>query len=172
MSTSSSFVIDTYSWVEHLLGSKAGCKAKSYLESDKALTPSIVLTELRKWFLREIKAHRRTEREMQRHFEFVETLTEIVPLDTTLAVSAGETDFVMKKRTRDWPIADSGIYATVKIRAAEVVTGDPHFKGLRHHLHAIMLLHGVAGLVSFSCSCLSNRIQSSPRNPVTKAGIG
>lgn len=67
---------------------------------------------------------------MQRHFEFVETLTEIVPLDTTRAVSAGETDFVMKKRIRGRPIADSVIYATVKIRAAEVVTGDPHFKGL------------------------------------------
>ncbi len=89
-----------------------------------------MLTELRKWFLREIETNRRTEREMQRHFEFIESATEIVTLDTALAVSAGETDFVMKKRIRGWPIADSVIYATAKTRAAEVVTGDPHFKGL------------------------------------------
>ncbi len=41
MSTSSSFVIDTYAWVEYLVGSKAGSKAKGYIESGKALTPSI-----------------------------------------------------------------------------------------------------------------------------------
>ena len=134
MSTNSSFVIDTYAWVEYLVGSKAGSKAKVYIESGKALTPSIVLTELRKWFLREIEAHRRTEREMQRHFDFVDSVTEIVPLDNALAVSAGETDFVMKKRIRGWPIADSVIYATAKTRAAEVVTGDPHFKGLEDTL--------------------------------------
>jgi len=94
------------------------------------LTPSIVVTELRKWFLREIEAHRRTEREMQRYFDFVDSITEIIQLDAALAVSAGETDFVMKKRIRGWPVADSIIYATGKTRAAEVVTGDSHFKGL------------------------------------------
>lgn len=130
MSTDSNFVIDTYAWIEYLIGSKAGSNAKGYIESGKALTPSIVVTELRKWFLREIEAHRRTEREMQRYFDFVDSITEIVPLDTALAVSAGETDFVMKKRIRGWPIADSIIYATAKTHAAEVVTGDPHFKGL------------------------------------------
>lgn len=84
MSTNSSFVIDTYAWVECLLSSKAGPKAKDYIKSGKALTLTIVLTELRKWFRRKIEAHRRTEREMQKHFEFVESVTEIVPLDTAL----------------------------------------------------------------------------------------
>lgn len=127
---SSSFVIDTYTWVEYLLGSRAGAKARNYIEGGSGLTPSIVLAKLRKWYLREIEAGRRSEREMQHHFGCVESMTEIVPLDGGLALKAGETDFLMKKRIRGWPLADSVIYATARSRAAQVVSGDPHFKGL------------------------------------------
>jgi predicted nucleic acid-binding protein len=67
---------------------------------------------------------------MQLHFQFIESVTEVVLLDTSLALKAGETDFLMKKRVRNWPIADSVIYATARSRAAQVVTGDPHFRGL------------------------------------------
>jgi predicted nucleic acid-binding protein len=123
-------VIDTYAWVEYLIGSRIGTKAKDYIETGQALTPSIVLVELRKWYLREIEEGRRSEREMQLHFQFIESVTEVVLLDTSLALKAGETDFLMKKRVRNWPIADSVIYATARSRAAQVVTGDPHFRGL------------------------------------------
>lgn len=126
----SSFVIDTYAWVEYLLGSPAGARAKKYIEGGQGLTPSIVLAELRKWYLREIEAGRRSEREMHSHFAFVESVTQIVPLDAPLALKAGETDFLMKKRRKNWPLADSIIYATARSHAAPVVSGDPHFKGI------------------------------------------
>jgi predicted nucleic acid-binding protein len=67
---------------------------------------------------------------MQLHFQFTESATEVVPLDASLALKAGETDFLMKKRIRNWPIANSVIYATARSRAAQIVTGDPHFRGL------------------------------------------
>ena len=127
---SSSFVMDTYAWVEYLLGSKAGAKARSYIESGKALTPSVVLTELRRWFLREIEEGRRIEREMKAYFDFVESTAEVVSLDADLALRAGETDFMMKKRIKNWPLADSIVYATAESRAAQVVSGDPHFRDL------------------------------------------
>lgn len=130
MSTGSSFVIDTYAWVEYLLGSRKGEAARGYIEGERGLTPSVVLTELRRWFLREIEAQRRTNKEMQEDMSFVQTATSVVPLDATLALKAGETDFLMKKTVRDWPLADSIIYATARARGAQVVSGDPHFKGL------------------------------------------
>jgi len=102
-------VIDTYAWVEYLLGSKAGAKAKPFIEGGQGITPSIVLSELRKWYLKEIEAGRRSQREMQAHFTYIDSITEIVPLDATLALHAGETDFMMKKRIKGWPLADSVI---------------------------------------------------------------
>lgn len=128
-------MIDTYAWVEYLIGSEAGAKAKKYIEAAQALTPSIVLVELRKWYLKEIEAGRRSEREMQLHLAFIESRTEIVPLDAPLALQAGETDFLMKKRIRNWPIADSIVYATARARAAQLVTGDKHFQGLEEVIY-------------------------------------
>lgn len=128
-------MIDTYAWVEYLLGSKSGEKARPYIESGKGITPSIVLCELRKWYLREIEAGRRSQQEMQTHFLFVESMTEILPLDGALALQAGETDFLMKKRFKDWPLADSVIYAAAKSRLAQLVTGDPHFVTLEDVLY-------------------------------------
>ena len=123
-------MIDTYAWVEYLLGSRAGAKARAHIEGGHGLTPSIVLSELRRWYLREIEAGRRSQREMQTHFAYVESITEIVPLDAALALQAGETDFLMKKRVKDWPLADSIIYATAKSRSAQIVSGDSHFESL------------------------------------------
>jgi predicted nucleic acid-binding protein len=118
--------------VEYLLGSKTGAKARSYIEGGQGLTPSIVICELRRWYLREIEAGRRSQREMQTHFAYMESMTEIVPLDGSLALQAGETDFLMKKRVKNWPLADSIIYATAKSRSALLVSGDPHFETLEH----------------------------------------
>jgi predicted nucleic acid-binding protein len=123
-------VIDTYAWVEYLLGSKQGSKARTYIEGGRGLTPSIVLSELRRWYLREIEAGRKSQRDMQEHFTYVESVTEVVPLNAALALQSGETDFIMKKRIKDWPLADSVIYATAKSRAAKVVSGDPHFRSM------------------------------------------
>jgi len=76
------------------------------------------------------KAGRRREQEMRQVMSFVELTTEAIPLDTTLAIKAGEIYFFMKKRIKGWPMADSIIYATAQENGAKIVTGDPHFKGL------------------------------------------
>ncbi len=123
-------VIDTYAWVEYLLGSAVGARAKGHIEGRHAATPSIVVSELTRWYLREVEAGRRTNEEMTAHIEFVGSATAIVPLDRDIAHEAGELDFLMKKRIKGWPLADSVIYATAKALGARVVTGDPHFKGL------------------------------------------
>jgi len=64
------------------------------------------------------------------YFAYIESITDIVPLDRPLTMQAGETDFLMKKRVRNWPLADSVIYATAKSSSAQLVTGDPHFESL------------------------------------------
>ncbi|OLE75257.1 hypothetical protein AUG19_05920 [archaeon 13_1_20CM_2_54_9] len=127
-----SFVIDTFAWVEYLIGSTRGRSAKKYIESGKAGTPTIVLAELSKWFLREVEARRRTLVEMNNVFEFIRASTLSIDLDERLAKAAGETDFVMKKKIQDWPMADSIVYATAKAAGATVVTGDTHFKLLEN----------------------------------------
>ncbi len=130
----SSYTIDTFAWVEYLRGSRPGRAARPFIEGGRAFTPTIVLSELRKWYLRELEADRRSLQEMERHFRFVQTRTTVVPLDARLAIDAGETDLQMKKRVGDWPLADSIILATARSSGSLVVTGDPHFRGLKEAL--------------------------------------
>lgn len=123
-------VIDTYAWVEYLIGSTKGSLAKKYIEGGSAFTPSIVIVELRKWYLKEIEAGRRRDEEMHKHFDFIQSITELLPLDYSLALKTGEIHFTMKKRKKDWPLADSVVLATARDHSANIISGDPHFKNL------------------------------------------
>jgi predicted nucleic acid-binding protein len=125
-----SYVIDTFAWIEYLNGSNRGAAAREYIEDGRAATPTIVLFELVKWFLREIEADRRTPSQLNQTLEFAKARTLIVDLDERHARKAGETDFQMKKKIHNWPVADSVIYTTASTVGASVVSGDPHFKSL------------------------------------------
>ena len=125
-----SYVIDTFAWVEYFIGSQHGKIASQYIEGGKASTPTIVLTELSKWFLKEIESRRRKLADMKQAFDFINSRTLIVDLDESIARKAGETDFLMKKKIHDWPIADSIVQATALTQGARVVSGDPHFKAV------------------------------------------
>ncbi len=124
------YVIDTYAWVEYLIGSTKGALAKKYIEGGSAFTPSIVIVELRKWYLKEIEAGRRSDEEMHKHFDFIQSITELLPLNYSLALKTGEIYFTMKKRKKDWPLADSVVLASARDHSASVISGDPHFKNL------------------------------------------
>ncbi len=127
-----SYVIDTFAWIEYLIGSRRGLAAKKYIEGGKAATPTVTIAELAKWFLREIEFGRRSLEEMNQAFQYARTKTLVVDLDEPMARKAGETDFLMKKKVRNWPLADSIIYATATLASAQVVTGDPHFKSVEN----------------------------------------
>jgi predicted nucleic acid-binding protein len=132
MNMSYSYVIDTYAWVEYFSGSRRGRTAKEYIENGKSATPTIAVMELTKWFLKEIETRRRTLEEMNLALGFVRATTLLVDLDMAMARKAGETDFLMKKKVRNWPMADSIVYTTASTAGAQVVTGDLHFKPIEN----------------------------------------
>src|SRR2546422_554658 len=81
---------------------------------------------------KEIKTGRRTLEEMNLALGFVRATTLLVDLDMAMARKAGETDFLMKKKVRNWPMADSIVYTTATTAGAQVVTGDLHFKPIEN----------------------------------------
>ena len=127
-----SFVVDTFTWVEYVIGSRRGKAAKTYIESGKASTPMIVLMETCQVFLREIESGRRTLQDLNQAFDFIRTTTFVVDLDEALARKVGEADFLMKKKVRNWPMAGSMVHATAAVHGSRVVTGDPHFKSVEN----------------------------------------
>jgi len=125
-------VVDSWAWVEILKLSAAGKKAKAQLEeAGDAFTPSIVLAELARKYLREgvdpgvIGAWLRG----------ISEATEIYPIDIELSVVAAKsaTELSTKAhwgRTGGPGLGDALVLATARVVGARVITGDPHFRGL------------------------------------------
>jgi predicted nucleic acid-binding protein len=58
----------------------------------------------------------------------IEDNTALEPVDTGLAKLAGELHAELRKKIRDFGLADAFVLATARKKSAKVLTGDPHFE--------------------------------------------
>lgn len=122
------YIIDSYAWIEYFMGTKAGEKAKTIIESlDEKITPTICLAEV---YAKTIRVGGEEMAEKQR--VFIKERSIILPLDEKLAVEAAKIDAAMKRKVKGWGLADSIVYAAGLVKKAEIVTGDEHFKDLEN----------------------------------------
>jgi len=124
------YVIDSYAWIEYFRGTRAGVKARRYIEEENSATPTIVIAELSRKLLKEIEAGRETPEGRRARLEFIRASTLIVNLTEDIAILAGEIDVERKRKVKGWGLADSIILATARKSKAKVVTGDEHFRDL------------------------------------------
>lgn len=121
------YVIDSYAWLAYFMGTEAGGKAKTLIESsEEKITPTICLAEV---YGKTLKVDGKELAEKQRIF--IKEKSSLAPLDEPIAVEAAKTQCRMKKEIDGWGLADSVVYATGIIKKADVVTGDEHFKKLK-----------------------------------------
>jgi predicted nucleic acid-binding protein len=124
------YVIDAYAWIEYFKASKLGEIAKKYIESDDAVTPTIVVAEISRKLQREIELNNETHAGRLKRLEFIRAKSRIINLDFETATEAGKIDVNMKKKVKGWGLADSIILCTARNVKGKVVTGDEHFRGL------------------------------------------
>lgn len=111
--------LDTYAWVEYLLGSEKGRAVSAYLDSeDIVFTPTISLNELKVKFLRE----KVPEAYQKKSIEKVRKRSLLMPLDDEIALKAAEF------RSGGLPLVDAIIYATALRNDTNLLTGDKHFE--------------------------------------------
>jgi predicted nucleic acid-binding protein len=116
------YIIDTWAWVEYFRGSEIGSRAKSCIEDATNITPTIVLAEMSHKF----KQLGRTD--LPEKLNFIKQRSTVLPLDESTALLAGEI-------RADLPVQGMGLVdcillAVSRLYSAKVVTGDPHFRGL------------------------------------------
>lgn len=128
------YVIDAYAWIEYFKGSKPGEKVKHYVETEDAVTPTVVIAELSRKLLMEIKRGVETTEGRRAKLEFIGTSTAIVDLSRDIAELSGEIDIERKSKMKNWGLADSMILATALRSNAKVVTGDKHFSDLKNNV--------------------------------------
>jgi len=124
-------VLDSYAWIEYFLGSEAGGVVRGYLSAEETVTPSIVLAEIARKYLRE----RMEEKDVLRRLVFISANSTIAGINANLSVAAAKAYLELLEKTkreklRKPSLADGIILATGRALSAKIITGDEHFKGL------------------------------------------
>lgn len=113
-------VVDSSGWIEYFTdGPNAEHFAGAIREVDDLIVPSIIITEVYRWVLREAGASDALA------VAALMKQGKIVPLDDRLAVLAAETS-----HRHRLPLADGIIYTTARSASAELLTQDSDLEGL------------------------------------------
>jgi len=124
-------VFDSYAWIEYFLGSEAGKIVKENLNIEEVVTPSIVLAEIARKYLRE----QMDEKEIVRRLEFVSANSAIVEIDVDSSVVAAKAyleilEKAKQEKLKKPSLTDGIVLAIGKTLGAKIITGDEHFKRL------------------------------------------
>ena len=125
-------VIDTYAWIELLIGSERGNKVKELMENaEEVYTPSTVLAETARKFLREGT----DEKTIGTWLEIITNASVITQIDSATALEAAKCQLELSQQAKiskqNAPsLFDAIVYATAKINQGRIITGDTHFKNL------------------------------------------
>ncbi len=118
-------VVDAYAWIEYFRGSRKGEKVKAYIEGGRTATPVIVIAELADKYVREGLGAWKTD------LDYILSNSTIAELSVEIASKAGHTKNAMRKEQAGFGIADAIILETARAFKTKVLTGDPHFRGLK-----------------------------------------
>jgi predicted nucleic acid-binding protein len=116
-------LIDSWAWVEFFVGSRTGETVKTYVmdEDQEIIISSINLAEIYR-----IALDRFDEQTAEKRRRSMISRCYLIPVDEEIAIKGARF-----RHERAWGLGDAIIYATAIREGAKVLTGDPHFKGLK-----------------------------------------
>jgi len=118
-------VVDSYAWIEYLDGSPKGARVGELLEAaEESFTPTPVVAEVTSKVLR-------AGRDAGIGWQVLRAWSTILPLDAETARAAAALHATYRERMPDFAMTDAVVLAFVRKLDARVLTGDPHFRGMR-----------------------------------------
>ena len=120
------YVIDAYAWVEYLVGSEAGDKVRVVLEEEnnEVYTCAVTVAEV-------VSKTARESRDFEAAYDILISNSQVVNVNEEISKEAGMLHSEMRKTKRDFGLADAYVLTVAKRIKAKVLTGDPHFKGVK-----------------------------------------
>ena len=122
----SKYVVDAYAWVEYLVGSEAGIRVRDLLEkgNNEVYTCAVTLAEV-------VSKAAREGQDTETVYTILLSNSQIVNVDEELSKEAGILHAQIRRTDRDFGLADAYVLATARRTGSRVLTGDPHFKGVK-----------------------------------------
>ena len=120
------YVIDAHAWIEYFIGSDRGNEVKKILESNEneIFTSVITIAEV-------VSITKRENRDAEQKYMDMINLSKIHFINPEFAKEAGILHAEIRKKIKDFGMADAFVLLTARKLGAKIVTGDPHFKGFK-----------------------------------------
>jgi predicted nucleic acid-binding protein len=120
------YVVDAYAWIEYLIGSEIGARVKDILEDEKnaIYTNAVTLGEV-------ISKIAREEQDVCTAYRILLSNSDIIDVDEELSKQTGIIHAEIRKTKKDFGLADAYVLATARKLGTRVLTGDPHFEGIK-----------------------------------------
>jgi predicted nucleic acid-binding protein len=117
-----SYVLDSWAWVEYLRGTKKGQVVKTVFErGDEVYTNSVTIAEL-------ISKFKREQLDFENAWRAVTTMSKPVVVKETDSKEAGLIHASVKSKSKNFSLADAYVLQTAKKLGCRILTGDPDFK--------------------------------------------
>lgn len=123
----SRYIVDAYAWIEYLKGSSMGESVKEIIEDEcnDIFTVAVTIAEV-------MSIVKRENMDCDVAFKYVTMLSKILDVNPELSKETGLFHAEKKKRIKDFGLADAFIVVAAEKIGANILTGDPHFKGMRN----------------------------------------
>ena len=118
------YIIDSWIWVEYFEGKSEKVKDIIESENNEIYTTQITLSEI-------ISVSKRKNKNVDEIFKSLIYLSKIYSGDLLFYKFVGELHSEIKKKIKDFGLADAFVLATARRLNAKIITGDPHFKGFK-----------------------------------------
>lgn len=121
------YIVDSWAWTEYCIGSKSGLRLRTLLnnKNHKFITLECTISELKSYCLR-------TGYDFNLLYNVLKKNSIILPVLLSHWVEAAEIRHEMRKKAKDFGLIDSILVARQNELKCGVVSGDPHFKGLKN----------------------------------------
>ncbi len=122
----SNLVFDAYAWLEYLDGSKEGGRVNELINNseNRIFTNNVTFAEV-------ISVVKRRRSDVEIAARAIPSLSHIYEGDLEFYKDVGLLHAEMRQNIPRFGLADAFVLLTARRLGAKVVTGDPHFKGLK-----------------------------------------
>jgi len=121
----SKYVIDAWAWIEYLDGTEGGRRVGVAIENDDEIfTCAMTIAEV-------VSRVARKGMNVKIAYDVMLNNSQVVNLGEELSLEAGLLHFKMRKTMKDFGLADAYVLAIARKLKSKILTGDPHFKGVK-----------------------------------------
>jgi predicted nucleic acid-binding protein len=120
-------IVDSYAWIEYFEGSKKGLLVKEIIENENndLFCSALTVSEI-------VSKSERAGKDSNQYFEALQSLSRILKIDENVARKAGKKHAAIRKKLKNFGLADAFILVQGEKEKAKILSGDQHFKKMKN----------------------------------------